>query len=41
MAFPDKPAELTERVLDSVKAGRQAPIEAVRKFDYRVAPCSW
>jgi hypothetical protein len=41
MAFPDKPAELTEQVLESVKTGRQAAIEAVRKLAYRVPPCSW
>ncbi|MGO9791715.1 MAG: hypothetical protein ACLP8S_20095 [Solirubrobacteraceae bacterium] len=32
MAFPDKPVELSEQVLESVKTGQQAAIEAVRKF---------
>jgi hypothetical protein len=32
MAFPDKPVELSEEVLESVKTGQEAAIEAVRKF---------
>lgn len=32
MAFADKPVELSEQVLESVKTGQQAAIEAVRKF---------
>ncbi len=32
MPFPDKPVELSEQVLESVKTGQQGAIEAVRKF---------
>jgi len=32
MAIVDKPTELTEQVLDSVKTGEQAVLDAVRKF---------
>ena len=32
MAIADKPTELSEQVLDSVEAGQQAALEAVRKF---------
>ena len=32
MAIADKPTGLSEQVLESVKAGEQAAIEAVRKF---------
>ena len=32
MAIADKPTELTEQVLASVKTGEQAVLEAVRKF---------
>ena len=32
MAIADKPTEVSEQVLESVKTGQQAAIEAVRKF---------
>ena len=32
MTIADKPTELTEQVLESVRTGEQAVIEAVRKF---------
>ena len=32
MAIADKPTELSEQVLESVKTGQQAALEAVRKF---------
>ena len=32
MAIADKPTEVSEQVLESVKSGQQAAIEAVRKF---------
>jgi hypothetical protein len=39
MAFPDKPLELSEQVLESVKVGQQAAIGAARKFVDTVARC--
>ena len=32
MPVADKPTELSEQVLESIKSGQQAAIEAVRKF---------
>ena len=32
MPIADKPTELSEQVLESVKSGQQAALEAVRKF---------
>ncbi len=32
MAIANKPTELTEQVLESVKTGEQAALDAVRKF---------
>ena len=32
MVIADKPTELSEQVLESVKTGQQAAVEAVRKF---------
>jgi hypothetical protein len=32
MAIADRPTELSEEVLEEVKSGQQAAIEAVRKF---------
>ena len=32
MAIANKPTELSEQVLESVKAGEQAALEALRKF---------
>ena len=32
MAIADKPAELSEQVIESVKEGQQAALEAVRRF---------
>lgn len=32
MAIADKPTELSEQVLESVKTGQQAAVDAVRKF---------